>query len=87
MSCLSSGPHTAETTVNDRFAVTVPAPIRNRLDIEPGDKIRWTLSEDGDLGVNVVKQSQNVLEGFEPVDMGETNAADDHDRRSVEYQE
>lgn len=70
---------TDETTVNDRYAVTIPAPIRDRLDIEPGDSIRWTVTEEGSLEVEVVSQRFGVLEGFEPVDMGETAAAQDHD--------
>lgn len=84
---MASDRQTDETTVNDHYAVTVPAPIRNRLDIEPGDKVRWTVTDDGELEIDVVKQSRGVLEGFEPVDMGETHAAEDHDIGAVEPRE
>lgn len=73
-----------ETTVSDRYAVTIPSTIRDRLGIDPGDKIRWKVTDDGDLEVVVVKQCYGVLEDFEPVDMGETHAAEDHDIGAVE---
>lgn len=73
-----------ETTVNDRYAVTVPAAIRDRLDVEPGDKIRWSVSDDGELSVAVVRQRSGVFEDFEPVDMGETDATSDHSLMGVE---
>lgn len=73
-----------ETTVSDRYAVTIPSPIRDRLDIEPGDTVRWRVAEDGNLSVEVVKQRYGVLADFEPVDMGETHAADDHDLVAVD---
>lgn len=84
---MTGGRQTDETTVNDHYAVTVPAPVRNRLDIEPGDKVRWTVTDDGDLEIDVVKESRGVLEGFEPVDMGDTHAARDHDIGAVESRE
>ena len=63
-----------ETKVSDRGMVTIPAELRRRLDIEPGDKLRWTTDEDGDLFVEVVHQREGVFDDFEPVDAGETNA-------------
>ncbi|PSQ21921.1 AbrB family transcriptional regulator [Halobacteriales archaeon QS_9_67_17] len=75
-----------ETTVNDRYAVTIPAVIRRRLDIEPGDKVRWTLTDDGELSVELVGQRLGVFEDFEPVDMGEGNAAEDHDEYAAGYE-
>ncbi|MFB1062884.1 AbrB/MazE/SpoVT family DNA-binding domain-containing protein [Natrinema sp. H-ect4] len=69
-----------ETTVNDSYSVTVPAAVRNELDIESGDKIRWRVDEDGTLSVEVVTQRYGAFSELEPVDIGEeTNAADDHD--------
>lgn len=73
-----------ETTVSDRYAVTIPSPIRDRLDIEPGDTVRWRVTETGDLSVEVVKQRFGVLTDFEPADMGETHAAEDHDLVAVD---
>lgn len=63
-----------ETKVSDRGMVTIPAELRRRLDIEPGDKLRWTTDEDGDLSVEIVHQREGVFDDFEPVDVGETNA-------------
>ena len=60
---------TDETTVSDRGGVTIPAEVRERLDIEPGDKIRWTV-EDGDVRVEVVHQREGVFDDFEPAPMG-----------------
>lgn len=73
-----------ETTVSDRYAVTIPSEIRHRLDIEPGDNIRWRVTESGELTVEVIKQRYGVFSDFEPVDMGPTNAAEDHDVGAVE---
>jgi len=45
-----------ETKVSDRGMVPIPAELRRRLDIEPGDKLRWDADEEGNLSVEVVKQ-------------------------------
>ncbi|WP_066414365.1 AbrB/MazE/SpoVT family DNA-binding domain-containing protein [Halorubrum aethiopicum] len=51
-----------ETTVSDRGMVTIPAALRRRLDIEPGDKLRWNVTEGGDLAVEVVRQRYGAFE-------------------------
>jgi len=51
-----------ETTVSGRGMVTIPASLRRRLDIEPGDKIRWDVDEDGDLSVEVVRQRYGAFD-------------------------
>lgn len=67
-----------ETTVNDSHSVTVPSEIRERLDIEPGDKLRWTLAEDGELRVEVVRERYGAFADMESVDVGqETNAVEE----------
>jgi len=66
----------AETKVSDRGMVTIPADLRQRLDIEPGDKLRWTTDDSGTLSVEIVHQREGVFDDFEPVDAGETNAVD-----------
>jgi len=45
-----------ESKVSERGLVTIPAKLRRRLDIEPGDKLRWDTDEEGNLSVEVVKQ-------------------------------
>lgn len=59
-----------ETKVSDRGMVTIPASLRHRLDIEPGDKLRWDTDEQGKLSVEVVKQRYGAFDDFEPVPMG-----------------
>lgn len=51
-----------ETTVSDRGMVTIPASLRRRLDIEAGDKIRWTADADGTLSVELVKQRYGAFD-------------------------
>lgn len=63
-----------ETKVSDRGMVTIPASLRRRLDIEAGDKLRWTVDEDESLTVEIVHQKEGVFDDFEPVDAGETDA-------------
>ncbi|WP_082222529.1 AbrB/MazE/SpoVT family DNA-binding domain-containing protein [Halorubrum halophilum] len=51
-----------ETTVSDGGMVTIPAALRRRLDIEAGDKLRWTVTDSGDLTVEVVRQRYGAFE-------------------------
>lgn len=65
------------TQVNESGGVTVPAEIRERLGIEPGDKLRWAVDDDGALSVEVVEQRYGAFDDFEPADLGEeTNAVE-----------
>jgi bifunctional DNA-binding transcriptional regulator/antitoxin component of YhaV-PrlF toxin-antitoxin module len=64
------GPAEDETTVNDSYSVTIPEAIRERVDIEASDKIRWHVDDDGALSVEVVKQEMGVFDDFESVSMG-----------------
>ena len=82
---MASGDSNAETTVTDHYSVTVPSPVSDRLEIEPGDKIQWTVSADGELRVEVLTQEWGVFEDFEPVDIGETDAVSDHDIGAADY--
>jgi len=59
-----------ETKVSDRGMVTIPAEIRRRLDIEPGDKLRWDTDGNGNLTVEVVRQRFGAFDDFEAVPMG-----------------
>ena len=59
-----------ETKVSDSGVVTVPASIRQRLDIEPGDKLRWHTDDEGNLTVEIVRERYGAFEDFEPVPMG-----------------
>jgi AbrB family looped-hinge helix DNA binding protein len=68
-----------ETKVSDRGMVTIPASLRDRLDIEAGDKLRWDTDEEGNLSVEVVKQRYGAFDDFEPVSMG-GDGSETHDR-------
>ena len=59
-----------ETKVSDRGMVTIPAEIRQRLDIEPGDKLRWETDAEGNLSVEVIKQRFGAFNDFQAVSMG-----------------
>ena len=51
-----------ETKVSDHGMVTIPAALRRRLDIEAGDKLRWTVTDSGNLTVEVVRQRYGAFE-------------------------
>jgi len=75
-----------ETTVNGSFSVTVPAAVRRAAGVEAGDKLRWSVDEDGSLSVELVKQRYGAFSDLDPVDVGEsTDAAEDHDFVTGEY--
>lgn len=72
-----------ETTVSDRGMVTVPAEIRRRLDIEPGDKLRWVVDDEAELTVEVVRQRFGAFDDYEAVPMG-GDGAETHDLAGYE---
>jgi bifunctional DNA-binding transcriptional regulator/antitoxin component of YhaV-PrlF toxin-antitoxin module len=44
-----------ETAVNDGGMVTTPVEVRRRLDLGPGDKLQWRVSESEELHVEVLR--------------------------------
>ncbi len=44
-------PYEAEATLTSKGQVTVPADIRQRLDLKPGDKLRFRVSDSGELTI------------------------------------
>lgn len=64
-----------ETTVTDSYSVTVPSAIREAVDLEQGDRLRWHV-EDCRLVAEVVRERYGVSDDLEPIDMGETDAVD-----------
>lgn len=67
-----------ETVVSAQGDVTVPDSLRQTLDIEPGDKLRWTLDANGAIRVEVIDRQSDTFEDFEPVSMG-GGGTEDHD--------
>lgn len=51
-----------ETKVSDRGMVTIPASLRRRLDIEAGDKLRWSTDDAGNICVEVVRQRYGAFD-------------------------
>lgn len=78
---------TDETTVNDRYAVTIPAAIRRRLDVEPGDTVRWHLDDSEELTISVRKERFGMFDDFEPASLGVARGADDHDAAMAGHDE
>lgn len=74
----------AESKVSGNQA-NIPARIRRELDIEDGDHLRWTLTEDGMLRVEVVHQRNGTFADFEGYEgETETDATTDHDAWGLE---
>lgn len=65
-----------ETTVNRSYAVTIPASVREDIDLEPGDRLRWTVDDEGRLVAEVVREQYGTADDLEPVGMGETDAVE-----------
>ena len=53
-------------TVTSKGQVTIPKPIRDRLHLEPGDKIDFILDEAGDVRVTPVTAPVARLRGMVP---------------------
>ena len=61
---------TGETKVSDRGMVTIPADVRHRLDIEPGDTLRWDVDDDGSIHVDVVQQRHGAFDDAPTAELG-----------------
>ncbi|MBS1263008.1 MAG: hypothetical protein MAG715_00175 [Methanonatronarchaeales archaeon] len=58
---------------------SIPAQVRNRLDIRDGDVVRWKVV-DGELEVEVVHRRRGVFEDFRPGESEEeVDSVDEHD--------
>lgn len=55
-----------QATITSKGQVTLPKPIRDRLQLEPGDKIEFLLDDDGRLRVEPVTASVRQLKGMLP---------------------
>lgn len=72
----------AESKVTSGMAASVPAAVRQRLGIEPGDTLVWQLHQDR-LELTVKKAHRRGFDGFKPFDFGVgTHAAAEHDEVS-----
>jgi bifunctional DNA-binding transcriptional regulator/antitoxin component of YhaV-PrlF toxin-antitoxin module len=64
-----------ESTLDETYAVTVPRRLRQRFDLEPGDRLRWEVADDGRLAVEIVRERHGVAEDLDPIDVGEETDA------------
>ena len=63
----------------------IPARIRNELDIDDGDTLRWHVEDDGTLRVQVVQQRSGTFSDFDGYDGDqETEVTADHDAWGVD---
>lgn len=68
-----------ETTVTQGHLASIPAAIRHRLGIEPGDVLIWEI-DGGQIGVRLRKKRRRGFADFRPFDFGKpTNATEEHD--------
>ena len=65
----------AETTVSDSGMVTVPAAVRRRLGIDSGDRLRWRVSDDGELQVEVVRERYGAFADATSAELGSDRLA------------
>jgi len=74
----------SESTVSGNQA-NIPAHIRRELDIDDGDKLRWTIEDDGTLRVRVVQQRRGTFSDFDGYDGDErTDVTTEHDAWGVD---
>ena len=64
-----------ETRVDGSFAVTIPAAVRERVDLEPGDRLRWDVDDEGRLVAEIVRGRYGVAEDLEPIVLDEETDA------------
>lgn len=72
-----------ETTVSERGMVTIPVDVRRRLDIDSGDKLRWEVDEDGNLGVEIVRQQYGAFDDAPTAELG-GDSLETHDHAGYE---
>lgn len=81
---MSSDVADAESKVSGNQA-NIPARIRRELDIDDGDRLRWHLSEEGELRVEVVSRRSGTFAEFEGYDgESDTDATAEHDEWGLE---
>lgn len=78
---MSDAENTSSATIGEGAIsgnqASIPAPIRERADIEDGDRLRWYW-EDGELSIEIIRHRTGVFEDFDGF-QGRSDAFD-HDR-------
>lgn len=60
-----------ESRVEDDFSVRIPPSVRDELDVSPGDRVEWRVTDDGELAVEVVEQEYGAFDDAEVVSLGD----------------
>jgi AbrB family looped-hinge helix DNA binding protein len=71
-----------ETTVSEGYAATIPAAVREQLDLRPGDRLRWRVVDD-ELRVEIVHQREGVFDDLETIGV-DVDVVEDHDLAGAE---
>jgi antitoxin PrlF len=64
---MSSAPTpSSESTLTDRYQTTIPAPIRNALGLQKGDKLFYSIQTEGQVVISRAEPTENdpILEKF-----------------------
>lgn len=68
------------TPPDDVDGAALPLDAPEQFDLDDGETLRWTRSEDGEWTVERVEQRYGAFSDLEPIELDEeTNAAEDHD--------
>jgi antitoxin PrlF len=56
----------SESTLTDRYQTTIPAPIRNALGLQKGDKLCYSIQAEGQVVISRIEPVENdpILEKF-----------------------
>ena len=82
---MSSGDIDAESEVSGSSAA-IPEEVRRKLDIEDGDRLRWRLTDEDVVEVEVVRRelgSFHDFEGYEGEE--ETDVVEEHDSWGIDH--
>jgi AbrB family looped-hinge helix DNA binding protein len=60
-----------ETTITDKGQVTIPKSLRDKLNLNSGDKLEWT-EEDGKLILRKVRSKEKLMKSCGIVQMSDT---------------
>ena len=81
---MSSDRVDAESKVSGNQA-NIPVRIRRRLDIDDGDRLRWSVEDDGTVRIEVVHRRGGSFEDFTGYEGDEeTDVTSEHDAWGVE---
>lgn len=59
-------PITGTSTVSEKGQLVIPRAVRRALDVKRGDRLSWTVDDDGELRVSLAKTDLMALKGRIP---------------------